>query len=207
MIDPKAQWEKVTALNIGNNITLGPIYSYFLLKDPKCLGFVMSRYKFAAKMLKNKKRLIEVGCGEGIGALMLAGETRAEVVGYDFDETQIAYARKNLLLPFEEQNPNDKGRLSYEARDFAGDGESKGAFDGLVCLDVVEHIPNGIMYRRDLLLEMGGYNSKMRHREEEELRKRLGEFYKIHHLRIPMYRYRMHKNNKTKEPEYKDWRI
>ena len=143
MIDPKAQWEKVTALNIGNNITLGPIYSYFLLKDPKCLGFVMSRYKFAAKMLKNKKRLIEVGCGEGIGALMLAGETRAEVVGYDFDETQIAYARKNLLLPFEEQNPNDKGRLSYEARDFAGDGESKGAFDGLVCLDVVEHSPRG----------------------------------------------------------------
>ena len=70
-----------------------------------------------------------------------------------------------------------------------------------------DNISCGIMYRRDLLFEMGGYNSKMRHREEEELRKRLGEFYKIHHLRIPMYRYRMHKNNKTKEPEYKDWRI
>ena len=29
------------------------------------------------------------------------------------------------------------------------------------------------MYRRDLLLQMGGYNSNMRHREEEELRKEL----------------------------------
>ena len=63
------------------------------------------------------------------------------------------------------------------------------------------------MYRRDLLLKMGGYNPTMRHREEEELRKRLGKYYNIHHLKIPFYRYRMHKNNKTKEPEYKTWRI
>ena len=70
--------------------------------------------------------------------------------------------------------------------------------DGISC---------GIMYRRDLLLEMGGYNSKMRHREEEELRKRLGDFYNIHHLKIPFYRYRMHETNKTKEPEYKIWEV
>jgi len=70
-----------------------------------------------------------------------------------------------------------------------------------------DNISCGIMYRRDLLLEMGGYNPKMRHREEEELRKRLGEYYKIHNLRIPLYRYRMHKSNKTKDPEYKTWRV
>ncbi|MBH72749.1 MAG: methyltransferase type 11 [Rhodospirillaceae bacterium] len=143
MTDPKAQWEKVTALNIDQNLKLGPIYSYFLLKDPKCLAFVLSRYKFASKMLKSKKRIIEVGCGEGIGALMLAGETDAQVVGYDFDESQITYARKNLLIPFEEQNPHDRGRLLYEARDFSNDGEAKSAFDGLVCLDVIEHLPRG----------------------------------------------------------------
>jgi len=62
----------------------------------------------------------------------------------------------------------------------------------------------GIMYRRDLLLELGGYNPAMRHREEEELRKRLGEKYKIHHLKFPFYRYRMHKSNKTKSQEYKE---
>lgn len=66
--------------------------------------------------------------------------------------------------------------------------------DGISC---------GIMYRRDLLLEMGGYNPTFRHREEEELRKRLGDFYNIHHLRIPLYRYRMHDSNKTKSPDYK----
>tara|TARA_B100000989_G_C19343466_1_gene385985 strand:- start:10 stop:627 length:618 start_codon:yes stop_codon:yes gene_type:complete len=70
-----------------------------------------------------------------------------------------------------------------------------------------ENISCGIMYRRDLFLQMGAYNGKMRHREEEELRKRLGQEYKIHHLRIPFYRYRMHNTNKTKEPEYKTWEI
>ena len=70
-----------------------------------------------------------------------------------------------------------------------------------------DNISCGIMYRRDLLLESGGYNPLMRHREEEELRKRLGNFYKIHHLRIPFYRYRMHNHNKTKDPAYKTWMV
>ena len=70
-----------------------------------------------------------------------------------------------------------------------------------------DNISCGIMYRRDLLLEYGGYNDEFRHREEEELRKRLGSFYKIHHLRIPFYRYRMHNTNKTKTKEYKELKV
>ena len=69
------------------------------------------------------------------------------------------------------------------------------------------NISCGIMYRKDLFLDLGGYDSRMRHREEEELRKRLGNKYKIHHLEIPFYRYRMHNNNKTKDPEYEGWKI
>lgn len=65
----------------------------------------------------------------------------------------------------------------------------------------------GIMYRKDLFIKAGMYNPAMRHREEEELRKRLGEEYTIDRLHIPFYRYRMHDNNKTKEPEYKTWKV
>jgi len=70
-----------------------------------------------------------------------------------------------------------------------------------------QNISCGILYRRDLFLRMGGYNNKMRHREEEELRKRLSQDYKIHHLKIPFYRYRMHDSNKTKQPEYETWKV
>jgi glycosyltransferase involved in cell wall biosynthesis len=62
-----------------------------------------------------------------------------------------------------------------------------------------EHpISCGIMYQTELLKKYGLYNEDWRHREEEELRKRLGTSYNIDHLRIPFYRYRMHSSNKTK---------
>jgi glycosyltransferase involved in cell wall biosynthesis len=60
----------------------------------------------------------------------------------------------------------------------------------------------GILYQRDLLVRAGLYNPEFRHREEEELRRRLGDYYRLHHLRMPLYRYRMHNHNKTKEKEY-----
>ncbi|MEM8857638.1 MAG: glycosyltransferase family A protein [Chloroflexota bacterium] len=56
----------------------------------------------------------------------------------------------------------------------------------------------GIMYRTDVISKLGLYNKDFRHREEEELRARLSDYYNIHHLRIPLYRYRMHTSNKTK---------
>ena len=71
----------------------------------------------------------------------------------------------------------------------------------------IDNISCGIMYRKDLLIELGAYNDNFRHREEEELRKRLGSYYNIHHLNIPFYRYRMHNTNKTKTKEYKELKI
>jgi glycosyltransferase involved in cell wall biosynthesis len=71
----------------------------------------------------------------------------------------------------------------------------------------VDDISCGIMYRRDLFLDLGGYNPDMRHKEERELRKRLGLEYKIDHLKIPFYRYRMHDSNKTKSKEYEQTKV
>jgi glycosyltransferase involved in cell wall biosynthesis len=71
----------------------------------------------------------------------------------------------------------------------------------------IEHpIACGIVYRRDAFLQYGGY-FRGRHREEEELRKRLGDAYKIQHLHIPLLRYRMHDNNKTKEKGYAETKV
>ena len=61
-----------------------------------------------------------------------------------------------------------------------------------------------IMYDRKKLLKLGGYNSKFRHREEEELRQRIKKKnYKNFNINLPMYRYLMHKNNKTKSNDFK----
>ena len=42
----------------------------------------------------------------------------------------------------------------------------------------------GIMYNKKKLLKEGLYNEKFKHREEEELRSRLGDKYQIHHLKV-----------------------
>lgn len=71
----------------------------------------------------------------------------------------------------------------------------------------IDNISCGIMYQKELFMELGGYDVNMRHREEENLRKRLTGNYELGHLGIPFYRYRMHNNNKTKQPEYETWEI
>ncbi len=60
----------------------------------------------------------------------------------------------------------------------------------------------GIMYNKTKLLKLGAYNKTFKHREEEELRIRIGKKYETHHLNIPLYRYRMHASNKTKDIDY-----
>ena len=60
-----------------------------------------------------------------------------------------------------------------------------------------------VMYRRKKLLRYGIYNKNLKHREEEELRARLGKKYIIGYLNLPLYRYRMHLTNKTKSTDYK----
>ena len=59
----------------------------------------------------------------------------------------------------------------------------------------------GILYDKKFI-KFGKYNNKFRHREEEELRLRLSNKYDIHYLNLPLYKYRLHNNNKTKSKNY-----
>ena len=58
------------------------------------------------------------------------------------------------------------------------------------------------MYNKNKLLKLGVYNNKFKHREEEELRKRLGKKYILKNLSKPLYNYRMHNSNKTKNKNF-----
>jgi glycosyltransferase involved in cell wall biosynthesis len=56
----------------------------------------------------------------------------------------------------------------------------------------------GIMFRRDLLFEIGLYNTEFAMHEDVELMSRYLKKYKVERLPIPLYRYRMHDSNMTK---------
>ncbi|MBK8982291.1 MAG: glycosyltransferase family 2 protein [Ignavibacteria bacterium] len=55
----------------------------------------------------------------------------------------------------------------------------------------------GVMFRTDLLFEIGLYDEKFKMREEEDLRLRFEKNHKIHNIELPLYRYRKHNDNMT----------
>lgn len=112
-----------------DGIYLGPYFAQQILDNPRHLLFTLSRYKFAAKTLpETKSSVLELGCGEGIGTLMLA-EGGHDITAVDFDEEAIGYATELLKKP----------NISFIQGDILG--KSFGQFDAVVSLDVIEHIP------------------------------------------------------------------
>ncbi|HOX28899.1 MAG TPA: class I SAM-dependent methyltransferase, partial [bacterium] len=100
--------------------------------DPKRLLFVLSRYKFVAKMLSGKKKVLEVGCADAFGTRLVRRET-GSVAAVDFDPVFIENA-KSL--------PDDGWTIDYAVHDILrGPFASPGGFDAAYSLDVIEHIP------------------------------------------------------------------
>jgi glycosyltransferase involved in cell wall biosynthesis len=56
----------------------------------------------------------------------------------------------------------------------------------------------GIMFRKDLLFDIGLYDESFRAREDEDLRIRFLKSHSIYNIILPLYRYRMHDSNLTK---------
>jgi 2-polyprenyl-3-methyl-5-hydroxy-6-metoxy-1,4-benzoquinol methylase len=107
--------------------SFGRHWSYNLRNDPKRLPFVLARYKFAASLATRDRRVLELGCSEGIGYPFLARDA-ASYTGVDFDAPAIETARDNWASE----------RCSFVQADFLG--QNFGRFDTVVSLDVIEHI-------------------------------------------------------------------
>jgi hypothetical protein len=63
----------------------------------------------------------------------------------------------------------------------------------------------GIMFRKDFLFDVGLYDESFRAREEEDLRKRWLSKFNIYNVILPLYRYRMHDTNLTKNEAEMDY--
>ncbi len=112
---------------VADEFTLGWHWSYNILHDPKRLAFVLARYDFAAKMVCHGKRVIELGCSEGIGVPMLSGSAKS-YLGVDSDGEALEAARRQ----------RSRQTIEFIADDFLG--TKYGEFDSVVSLDVIEHI-------------------------------------------------------------------
>lgn len=62
----------------------------------------------------------------------------------------------------------------------------------------------GVMFRKDLLIDIGLYDESFKAREEEELRIRFLKKHNIFNIPLPLYRYRKHENNLTNNSNLMD---
>ncbi len=125
--DESQAWSDVKHIIGHSTLTLGEHWSFNLRTDPKRFAFVLSRYKFAAKMACAGRSVIELGCSEGLGTPILA-EFATAYLGVDMDAEAIEAAKTNW-----------SGKdVRFECHDFLG--KQYGSFGAAVSLDVVEHI-------------------------------------------------------------------
>lgn len=102
-------------------IPLGPFTSYGLMYDPKHLAFVLSRYKFVAKLLQGRERVMEVGSGDGFGIPLVADVVK-HLYAVDWDQrfldgnarrlkhlTNVSFVKANL----NSESPNMEVDAAY----------------------------------------------------------------------------------------------
>ncbi len=123
----KKIWDKYEALQQDEAFAFGSYYSYQFRNTPRHILFTLSRYKFALKMIGEGKKILELGCNEGLGSYFMS-EFAVSVTGVDFDERAVKWADDNYK--------SDK--LSFICDNFLG--KRYGSFDAVVSYDVIEHI-------------------------------------------------------------------
>ena len=127
----KPQYQRCVELRDAEGLTpLGLMSNQVWHDDPKRLVFLLSRYKFVAKMLSGRQRVLEVGCADAFGTRIVQQEV-GQLTAVDFDPVFVedVLARMDEHWPFE--------CLVHDILE----GPVPGVFDAAYALDVLEHIP------------------------------------------------------------------
>jgi SAM-dependent methyltransferase len=109
----KAGWDS-TAQLLGNyQFSFGGLTTAKFRSDPSQIVSILACYKFAMRVACKKGEVLELGCGDGIGATILA-ENMHRYVGVDADSEAIGAAKENL-------SPNLYAeKYRFIAEDFVG---------------------------------------------------------------------------------------
>lgn len=109
-------------------ITFGKYASHWFRQTPRRMLYALSYYKFAAKLIGENKKILDIGCNEGLGTYLI-GKECGYALGLDFDEEAISTAKKNF----------SSSVTSFDTKDILESNEL-GLWDAIINFDVIEHI-------------------------------------------------------------------
>src|SRR3989338_2106546 len=118
---------------------LGPLSSTNILRDPMHLAFVLSRYKFVARILTGKNNILEIGCGDALGTPIVA-KVAENLTAVDIDPKLIESNQNRLA---------DIKNIEFKELDIRCE-VPPGKYQGIFSIDVIEHLEsryNDIFFR------------------------------------------------------------
>lgn len=99
----------------------------------------LARYEFAISLLRGDECVLDVGCGEGLGAAFLAGRA-AHVVAVDIHPEVIEHARRRYRLPNLEFRTGDAMRPPFH----------DSTFDIVCAFEIIEHVEDDRAFLREI---------------------------------------------------------
>jgi len=127
-IDSKNTYTQSLGSDEFNEFSLGKNTSKILYNDPKLLLFTLARYKFVAKMFAGFNSVLEVGCQEGFGAIIISQAVN-QLHAIDFFIPHIDSCIRRIK----------RKNITFAAADIL-EAPIKESYQGLFALDVLEHI-------------------------------------------------------------------
>ena len=121
---PVSEYNQFPRYEMGKNT------SSIFLSDPKLLGNTIAKYKFAGKMLEKKAKVLEVGCMEGFGSVILE-KFVDKLYAIDYYKPHLKEIERSTFKP----------SVTFGLADFLDQNILfRGNFNGIVSFDVLEHI-------------------------------------------------------------------
>lgn len=132
MNDSKKLWLDIDKEIQSPALTLGRYTSDDYQHDPCHVGIVAARYKFCSRMLQGFDRVLEVGCGDGFGAPMVADRVK-KLVCTDINRPLLQDCRERYFF---------LNNTAWEYHDFRQSPYGE-RMKGIYLIDVIEHIYPG----------------------------------------------------------------
>ena len=162
--------------------------------------YALDLFKEDIKIINNKKNL---GLPKSLNKGIISSNSNF-IVRVDSDD----YVNTHFLEILSEyliQNEEADEYMDAVACDYKLVDDAEKNFSRKNCLK--DPIGCGIMFRTKHYKEIGLYDENFLRHEDKDLRKRFEKKFKIHRIKMPLYRYRRHEHNITNDEKVMDYHL
>jgi glycosyltransferase involved in cell wall biosynthesis len=149
---------------------------------------ILANYEDEIRVFNLEKNL-GLAAARNFGLRKAKGQFVVFLDADDYIQRDLLYVEKLFL---EQNNAIDAVAVDYYLVDEKGNHQEHVSVED-------KPIACGIMFRKDLLFDIGLYDESFRAREEEDLRIRFLSAHSITRIPLPLYRYRRHDLNLTND--------